>query len=55
MGPEKTAGDCRLAAANLRELLLMAHPDCLEREMALRAVEECELWMDELDEREKRR
>lgn len=50
-GPAKTADDCRLAAANLRELILMALPDGLERALALAAADECRLWIDEADER----
>lgn len=42
------AAGCRLAAENLLELLA-GLPDSLARELAVRAAEECALWIDELE------
>ena len=42
---------CRLAAENLLELL-EALPDSLARTLAVRAAEECALWIGEIEEGE---
>lgn len=42
------AAGCALAAENLLELL-GALPDSLARTLAIRAAEECALWIDELE------
>lgn len=42
------AAGCALAAENLLELL-EALPDSLARTLAVRAAEECALWIDELE------
>lgn len=45
------AAGCRLAAENLLELL-RGLPDSLARTLAIRAAEECALWIDEIEEDE---
>lgn len=45
------AAGCRLAAENLLELL-RGLPDSLARTLAVRAAEECALWIDEIEEDE---
>lgn len=45
------AAGCALAAENLLELL-RGLPDSLARELAVRAAEECALWIDEIEEDE---
>lgn len=45
------AAGCMAAAENLLELL-EALPDSLARELAVRAAEECALWIDEIEEDE---
>lgn len=42
------AAGCMAAAENLLELL-RGLPDSLARELAVRAAEECALWIDELE------
>lgn len=42
------AAGCMAAAENLLELL-KALPDSLARTLAIRAAEECALWIDELE------
>lgn len=42
------AAGCALAAENLLELL-RGLPDSLARTLAIRAAEECALWIDELE------
>lgn len=42
------AAGCALAAENLLELL-RGLPDSLARELAVRAAEECALWIDEIE------
>lgn len=45
------ADGCRLAAENLLELL-RGMPDSLARTLAIRAAEECALWIGEIEEGE---
>lgn len=45
------AAGCALAAENLLELL-RGLPDSLARTLAVRAAEECALWIDEIEEDE---
>ena len=45
------AAGCMLAAQNLL-WLLEGLPDSLERELAVRAAEECALWIGEIEEDE---
>lgn len=42
---------CMAAAENLLELL-RGLPDSLARELAVRAAEECAMWIDEIEEDE---
>lgn len=45
------AAGCALVAENLLELLA-GLPDSLARTLAVRAAEECALWIDEIEEDE---
>ena len=52
MGGTDAAG-CRLAAENLLELL-RGLPDSLARTLAVRAAEECEIWLEKIEEGDER-